>query len=164
MRVTLYIERPSQTSTYYSWRENVQMSSLPNKTVRKDNLTSHQRVCTSALALKRKQKASEAQLSSKRINLPIETQHPTNLKWKITHQESVTPSKHPRLENIIDPSVDEEFLNGIEKHQSQDQVLIKLFMDVFIFLSSTVYVTNRDLKYQQLAAECETLTRILVTT
>ena len=66
--------------------------------------------------------------------------------------------------NIIDPSVDEKFLNGIEKYQSQDQVLIKLFMDVFIFLSSTVYVTNRDLKYQQLAAECETLTRILVTT
>ena len=95
MQETLYIERPPQTSTYYSWRENVQTSSLPNKTARKDNLISHQRVRTSELALNRKQKASEAQLSPKRINLPIETQHPTNLKWKVTHQELVTPSKHP---------------------------------------------------------------------
>ena len=59
----LYIERPSQISTYYLWRENAQMSSLPNKTARKDNPTSHQRVRTSELALNRKQKASEAQLS-----------------------------------------------------------------------------------------------------
>ena len=56
--------RPTQTSTYYSRRENVQMSSLPN-------------------------------------NLPIETQHPTNLKQKITHQEPFTPSNPPRPENII---------------------------------------------------------------
>ena len=85
------------------------MSSLPNKTARKDNVTSHQRVLTSELALNRQQKASEAQLLPKRINLPIQTQHPANLKWKITyvHQESVTSSKHPRLENVIDPGVDE---------------------------------------------------------
>ena len=86
MRETLYIERPSQTSTYYSWRENVQISSLPNKTARKGNPTSHRRVRTSELALNRKQKASEPQLSPKRINLPIETRYPTNLKWKIVHQ------------------------------------------------------------------------------
>ena len=79
MQETLYIERPSQTSTYYSWRENVQMSSLRNKTARKDNLTSHQGVYTFELALNRKQNASEAQLSPKRINVLIETQHPTNL-------------------------------------------------------------------------------------
>ena len=83
------------------------MPFLPKKTARKDNLTSHQRVRISELALNRKQKASEAQLSPERISLPIETQHPANLKWKITHQESVTPSKHARLENIIDPGVDE---------------------------------------------------------
>ena len=47
---TLDIKRSSQTSTYYSWRENVQMPTLPNKTVRKDNPTSHQRVRTSELA------------------------------------------------------------------------------------------------------------------
>ena len=44
-------------------RENVQMSSLPNTTARQDNLTSHQRVRTSEVALNRKQNASEAQLS-----------------------------------------------------------------------------------------------------
>ena len=65
---TLDIKRPSQTSTYYSLRENVQMPTLPNKTVRKDNPTSHQRVRTSELAHNRKQRASEAQLSPKRIS------------------------------------------------------------------------------------------------
>ena len=34
--------------------DNVQMSSLPNKTARKDNLTSHQRVPTSELPKKQK--------------------------------------------------------------------------------------------------------------
>ena len=60
----------------------------------KYSLAPHQKVRTSELALSRRQKASEAQLSTERINLPIKTQHPTNLKWKIRHQESVTPSKH----------------------------------------------------------------------
>ena len=83
------------------------MSSLPSKTARKYKLTSHQRACISELALNKNQKAPEAQLSPKRINLPIETQHPINFKWKITHQESVAPSKHPRLENITDPGIDE---------------------------------------------------------
>ena len=84
------------------------MSSLPNKTARKDNPTSHERVRTSQVALNRKQKAFEAQLSPKRTNLPIATQHYTNyLKWKITHQELVIPSQHPRLENIIDRGIDE---------------------------------------------------------
>ena len=78
--------RLTQTSTYYSWRENVQILSLPNKTARKDYLTSHQRVRTSDLALNRKRKASEAQLSPERINLRKETQQPAKLKRKITHQ------------------------------------------------------------------------------
>ena len=56
------------------------MSSLPSKNARKDNRTPPQRVRTSELALNRKQKASEAQLSPKKFNLPLETQHPTNLK------------------------------------------------------------------------------------
>ena len=33
-----------------------------------------------------------------------------------------------------------------------------------VFKQSTVYITNRDREYQQLAAECERLTRILATT
>ena len=77
---TLYIKSSSQTSTYYSWRENVQKSSLPTKNAIKDNPTPHQRVRTSELGLNRKQKASEAQLSPLRFNLLLETQHPTNLK------------------------------------------------------------------------------------
>ena len=118
--------RPTQTSTYFSRRENIQIPSLPNKIVRKGNLISYQRVRTSDLALNRKKKASEAQLSPKRINLPKETQQPTNLKWKITHQESVTPSKHPRLENIIDPGDDEQFSKDIKKiHESKDQAHIE---------------------------------------
>ena len=66
--------------TYYSWRENVQISSLPSKNAIKDNPIPPQRILTSELALNREQKASEAQLSPKRFNLLLETQHPTNLK------------------------------------------------------------------------------------
>ena len=120
------LSRPTQTSTYYySWKENVQMLSLPNITTRKDNFTSHQRVRTSDLPLNRKWKASETQLSPKRINLSKATQQPTNLKWKIIHQESVMPSKHPRLENIIDPGDDEQFSKDIDIHEGQDQAHIE---------------------------------------
>ena len=42
--------------------------------------TLHQRVRTSEFSLNRIQKASEAQLSPKRFNLALETQHSTNLK------------------------------------------------------------------------------------
>ena len=61
MRELLYIERPPQT-------------------LRKHNPTPHRRVCTSQLVLNRKYKAYEAQLSAKRIDLQLLTQHPTNLK------------------------------------------------------------------------------------
>ena len=77
---TLYIESFSQRSIYCSWRENVQKSSLPIKNAIKDNPTPHYRVRTSELGLNRKQKASEAQLSPKRFNPLLKTQHPTNLK------------------------------------------------------------------------------------
>ena len=66
-----------------------------NMTARNGNLTSHQKVCTRELTLNRKRKASEAQLSTWRINLLIETQHPTNLKQKLTHQEPATPFSDP---------------------------------------------------------------------
>ena len=80
MRETLYIKSSSHTSRYYSWRKNVRISSLPTKNVTKDNPTPPQRVLTSELTLNRKQEASEAQLSPKRFNLSLETQHSTNLK------------------------------------------------------------------------------------
>ena len=63
LRRTLYMEDPLRHRHTIQGRENYQMSSLPNKTARKDNLTSHQRGRTSELALNRKQNASEAQLS-----------------------------------------------------------------------------------------------------
>ena len=44
-------------------RENYQMSSMTNKNVRKDVLTSHQRVHTSELVLSRKQNAFETHLT-----------------------------------------------------------------------------------------------------
>ena len=44
-------------------RGNYQMSSMTNKTVRKDDLTSHQRVHTSELALNKKQNAFQTHLT-----------------------------------------------------------------------------------------------------
>ena len=86
MRETLYVERPPQT-------------------LRKHNNTPHRKVSTLQFPLNRKWKAYEAQLSPK-LCLQLQTQHPTNLKTKITHPESVTPSKHSRLENCIVAGVD----------------------------------------------------------
>ena len=44
-------------------RENYQMSLMTNKTVRKDVITSHQRVHTSKLVLNRKQNAFQTHLT-----------------------------------------------------------------------------------------------------
>ena len=69
-------------------------------------------------------------LSPKKINLPKETQQPSNLRRKIPHQDQVTPSKHPRLENIIDSDDNEQFLNGIQKHENQDHARIDFHNDM----------------------------------
>ena len=100
------------------------MSSLPKKTGRKDDPTTHQRVCTSDQAINRRQKASEAQQSPKRINLPKEIQQPTNLKRKITHQEPVVfqTSTTRKYYNLGD---NEQFLKDIEIHKSKDQAHTK---------------------------------------
>ena len=92
---------------------------------------SHQKThieSSSYQSLNRKHKASqaEAQLSPKKINVSKESQHWSKLKWKITHQEPPSSPKQLRLDNIIDPDHNEQFLNNIEKHESQDQALIKL--------------------------------------
>ena len=91
---------------------------------------SHQKAHTqssSDQSLNKKRKASEveAHLSPKKINVSKEFQHWSNLKWKITHQEPPSSPKQLRLDNIIDPDGNEQFLNNIEKHESQDQALIK---------------------------------------
>ena len=49
-----------------------------------------------------------------------------NLRRKIPYQDPVTPSKHPRLENIIDPDNNEQFLNDNQKHENQDHAFIEL--------------------------------------
>ena len=92
---------------------------------------SHQKTHTkssSDQALNRKRKASEAeaQLSPKKINVSKESQQPPSFKQKITHQEPPSSPKQLRRDNIIDPDDNEQFLNDIEKHESQDQALIKL--------------------------------------
>ena len=97
----------------------------PYKTVRKDKLVSHQKVHTktsSDQALNGECKnETKAQLSSK----PKESQQPSNLKRKISHQLSVRHSKYPRQENIIDPVDNDQFLNDIEKQENQNHAFIE---------------------------------------
>ena len=89
----------------------------------------HIKKCTPRVdqILNRKHNLNETknQLSSKKINLSKKTQHPFNLKRNISHQESVTPAKYQRRENITDPVDNKQVWNHIEKHESQYQALIK---------------------------------------
>ena len=68
---------------------------------------------------------TKAQPSSEKMNLPKESQDPTNLRRKISHQDPVTPSKYPRLENIIDPVDNEQFLKDIENQENQNNAFIE---------------------------------------
>ena len=100
----------------------------PYKTARKDKLVSHQKVHTKTSSdqpLNRECKnETKTQLSSTKINLPNQTQQPSNLKRKISHQDPVTASKYPRQENVIDPVNNKKFLNDIEKQENKDQAFI----------------------------------------
>ena len=51
---------------------------------------------------------------------PKESQQPSNLKRRISHQDPVIPSKYPRQKNIIDPVDNERSLNDIEKQENHD--------------------------------------------
>ena len=85
-----------------------------------DNLIPHQKVHTKTSTdqtLNRERNETKTQPSSK----PKETQQPSNLKRKISHQDPVRPSKYPRQQNIIDPDDNEKFLNNIEKQENKDQ-------------------------------------------
>ena len=98
----------------------------PYRTARKDKLVSYQKVHTkesSDQALNRKRDLNETktQPSSK----PKETQQPSNLKRKISHQDPITPSKYPRQENIIDPIDNEQFLKDVEKHENQNHTFFE---------------------------------------
>ena len=95
------------------------------KTARKDKLISHQKVHTktsSNHALNRERKnETKIQPSSE----PKESQQPSNLKRKISHQDPIKPSKYPRSENIIDPVDNDQFLNDIEKQENKDHAFIE---------------------------------------
>ena len=56
---------------------------------------------------------------------PEGTQRSSNLKRKISHQESVRHSKYPRPENVIDPDDNEQFFKDIEKHENQNHAFIE---------------------------------------
>ena len=97
----------------------------PYKTARKDNLIPHQKVHT---------KTSSDQVTNIELknytkthpsSEPKETQQPPNLKRKISHQESVKPSKYPRKENVIDPDDNEQFFKDIQKHENQNHAFIE---------------------------------------
>ena len=62
-RKSYRLKHPLRHQHTIQGRENYQMSSMTNKTVRKDNLTSHQRVHTSELAVNRKQNAFQTHLT-----------------------------------------------------------------------------------------------------
>ena len=47
-------------------------------------------------------------------NLPIKAQQPSNLKLKITHHETVTPSKQPLPEYVIIPGAMNNFLRTLK--------------------------------------------------
>ena len=74
----------------------------PYKTARKDNLILHQKVHT---------KTSTDQTLNRKLNLnetkahpssePKETQHPSNLNRKISHQDPVRASKYSRQETLL---------------------------------------------------------------
>ena len=98
----------------------------PYRTARKDKLVSHKKVHTkgsSDQALNRKEdlNLTKTQPSSK----PKESQQPSDLKRKISHQDKVRPSKSPRPENNIDPDDNEKFLNDIQKHENQNHAFIE---------------------------------------
>ena len=98
----------------------------PYKTARKDNLIPHQKVHTKTStdqALNRKRNLDETKAQP--LSKPKETQQPSNLKQKISHQDPVRPSKYPRQENIIDPVDNDQFLNDIEKQENHDQAFIE---------------------------------------
>ena len=82
-----------------------------------------------ALNKKRKAFDAEAQLSPEKINVSKKSQQPSNLKRKITHQGPPSSPKQRRLDNIIVPDDNEQFLNDIEKYKGQDG---KFFAVIFL--------------------------------
>ena len=109
--------------------KSFECSLCPYRTAKKDKLVSHQKVHTKTSSDQttniKPENETETQLSPKKIDLPNQTQQPSNLKRKISHQDPVTFSKYSREENIIDPNDNDQFLNNIQKHENHDQAFLK---------------------------------------
>ena len=118
-------KRPTETSSHYSrgkWSNGIFARTGRRERICRFHIKStHQEFLWSNLSGQPKNE-TKSQLSSEKINLPKE---PSNNKRKITHQESVRPSKYPRQENIIDPVDNEQFFNDIQKHENHDKAFIE---------------------------------------
>ena len=97
----------------------------PYKTARNNSLIPHQKVHTKTSSDQVTNIEPKNYTKTHPSSEPKETQQPPNLKRKISHQESVEPSKYPRPENVIDLYDNEQFLNDIEKQENHDHAFIE---------------------------------------
>ena len=97
----------------------------PYKTARKDNLILHQKVHTKTSSDQFLNRERKNETKIRPSSEPKESQQPSNLKRKISHQDPVKPSKYSRQENIIDPIDYEQFLNDIQKQENHDKAFIE---------------------------------------
>ena len=90
----------------------------PYKTARKDMLVSHQKVHTKTSSDQVTNIEPKNETKTQPSSKPKETQQRPKLKRKISHQESVRPSKYLRQQNIINPDDNEQFLYDIQDLQN----------------------------------------------
>ena len=125
MRETIHAsKRPTQTSTYIHGEKSFECPLCPYKTARKDKLVSHQKVHTKTSSDQVTNIEPKDYTKTHPSSEPKGTQRSSNLKRKISHQESVRHSKYPRPENVIDPDHNEQFFKDIEKHENQNHAFI----------------------------------------
>ena len=97
----------------------------PYRTARKDKLISHQKVQTKISCDQALNGESKNETKTQPSSKPKESQQPSDLKRKISHQDPIMHFKYPRPENIIDPVDNEQFLNDIQKHKNQNHAFIE---------------------------------------
>ena len=88
-------------------------------------MVSHQKVHTKTSSDQTPNKEPKNETKTQLSFKPKESQQPSNLKQKISHQDPGTASKNPRPENIIDPVDNDQFLNDIEKQENKDHAFIE---------------------------------------
>ena len=95
------------------------------KTARKDNFILHQKVHTKTSSDQVTNIEPKNYTKTHSSSESKETQQPPNLKQKISHQESVEPSKYPLQENVIDTDDNEQFFKDIQMHENQNHAFIE---------------------------------------